>query len=975
MPKRKCVQTKASPPVKKSHAAPGPQAAAAGASSQAEAPVAPLSIAELLETESTTQSGQLTQWVRKAKNYVDQALLAFLKQNKREVSFAVPAQCSMIPPLAITQAASGASLSAFREVMNYDNLIASFSRTSQYEAAGTVWMLDPTCADIDDVTISQLEGATGMWAAETHVRSSTKASLRRVSFDVPLPVKVVDAKVAQRAEDGKSGVCVTQPLTMLAGRAVVITWYSAMCEALQQSNHDRVWHLFNAALSVPINMRLLPDGDASTLAALSFSDTMFASYAASGADSFWKLAEKACRLSGVQEAFSKQESVSKLESVLKTYGLVFKGKPLTNANVFSLKGLHHFVLDGACRSAFALAEAYSPELREPTLLARIATSCSSRAVSDAKAKEYFVYVMNCLRVARLTGDLPKEEKLTVGRVVGRDRKTPAMIHAFFKKKELVEYVFHEGRLMDKDMHGPLAMFESPLKIMQRFAASGADGLVASYRNPESRASDGMDPLFALQVATYRDGMGPKPQAMIDLVWPLWSGAFDDEVQELTSQDMHATAASAGFLWHTYLNGTSHELGVKYRAFVAACAAGPIPAGPEQDENLGLTGISELGQDQKEELQKLQEKLKLLRRKTVAFVALPTVGAASGADFAVAQMQIMWEGLSLGHRFGGKTGDVRAFVVSAELFPPNVIKQGPKARLSEPTASDEAKFKRVLEFVASKRAKDDVIILFDGRGRANRRVIEGMEHKLATGSHLLVECWCVYVQPKKKQDPRAAFRSSGYTINNKETAYFSLPIAGAGKVVHRTEFNSCGESSSAATTYTGISMRRLSELPRMSHETKTSILGAPACAELDTRLSRLQEEVNEKGHPFAYAEVKPISFWQTIMEHHGVTHIVDFSPGSGALAVAASGAIRYEGVAANDAHRDWLDSIVDRCVMYKAGHVDGYAEQLGGDAEFVEKASKFFGGTMMEARRLLEPDVGEGGDDDEDGDGDVGSPAE
>ena len=52
-------------------------------------------------------------------------------------------------------------------------------------------------------------------------------------------------------------------------------------------------------------------------------------------------------------------------------------------------------------------------------------------------------------------------------------------------------------------------------------------------------------------------------------------------------------------------------------------------------------------------------------------------------------------------------------------------------------------------------------------------------------------------------------------------------------------------------------------------------------------------------------------------------------------------------------------------MYKAGHEKGYAEQLGGDAEFVEKASMYFGGTMMEARRLLMPDDGEGDDAGED----------
>ena len=177
------------------------------------------------------------------------------------------------------------------------------------------------------------------------------------------------------------------------------------------------------------------------------------------------------------------------------------------------------------------------------------------------------------------------------------------------------------------------------------------------------------------------------------------------------------------------------------------------------------------------------------------------------------------------------------------------------------------------------------------------------------------------------------------------ADFSLPIKGkTRKVVHRSEFNSCGENSSAATTYTGISVRRFSELPRMNHDTKASILGAASCADFDHKHRRLQGDIGEKGHPFSYNEVKPITFWQTIMEHHKVTHIVDFTPGSGALAVAASGAMEYEGI--DDAHRDWLDFIVDRCVMYKAGHEAGYAEQLGGDEGFVEKASKYFGGTMM-----------------------------
>ena len=151
------------------------------------------------------------------KNYVDHALHGFLDQRKLELSFALPKKCSMIPPLAITQAASGANLTAFREVMDYDNLVASFSRTKQYEAAGTVWMLDPICSDIDDVSVSQLEGAMGMWSEETYRLSSSHAPSRRLSFDVPLPVRVVDGKVAQRLAPGKPGVCVAEALTMLAG--------------------------------------------------------------------------------------------------------------------------------------------------------------------------------------------------------------------------------------------------------------------------------------------------------------------------------------------------------------------------------------------------------------------------------------------------------------------------------------------------------------------------------------------------------------------------------------------------------------------------------------------------------------------------------------------------------------------------------------------------------------------------------------
>eukprot|EP00959_Pyramimonas_sp_CCMP1952_P392286 8220155-Pyramimonas_sp.AAC.1 len=82
---------------------------------------------------------------------------------------------------------------------------------------------------------------------------------------------------------------------------------------------------------------------------------MFTASAASGADSFWRFAEKACRLTNVRASLAKSEAVAKLEAALKAYGLQFRGKPCTAATAAALTGLHTFVLDSACASAFSLS--------------------------------------------------------------------------------------------------------------------------------------------------------------------------------------------------------------------------------------------------------------------------------------------------------------------------------------------------------------------------------------------------------------------------------------------------------------------------------------------------------------------------------------------------------------------------------------------------------------------------------------------
>ena len=148
-------------------------------------------------------------------------------------------------------------------------------------------MLDPIDDGASDtVSITQLDGAMAMWTEERLLLSSEHPPSRRYSFEVPLPARVVNAKVAQRMSDAESTVLMATGVLMLAGQALVMAWYGAMAEALSAGNSDRTFKLIEAALSVPVRLRLSPDSDACQLASLLFSKTMFSSCAASGADSF-----------------------------------------------------------------------------------------------------------------------------------------------------------------------------------------------------------------------------------------------------------------------------------------------------------------------------------------------------------------------------------------------------------------------------------------------------------------------------------------------------------------------------------------------------------------------------------------------------------------------------------------------------------------------------------------------------------------
>ena len=93
-------------------------------------------------------------------------------------------------------------------------------------------------------------------------------------------------------------------------------------------------------------------------------------------------------------------------------GLTCKGKAFTDAGVKALKALAPCVGNTACCTAFVLMEACCPEMRDSTLLMRIAQLCTRRYPDNADAAcESMVFVFDCLRVGRLTGERPAQKFL------------------------------------------------------------------------------------------------------------------------------------------------------------------------------------------------------------------------------------------------------------------------------------------------------------------------------------------------------------------------------------------------------------------------------------------------------------------------------------------------------------------------------------------------------------------------------------
>ena len=140
-------------------------------------------------------------------------------------------------------------------------------------------------------------------------------------------------------------------------------------------------------------------------------------------------------------------------------------------------------------------------------------------------------------------------------------------------------------------------------------------------------------------------------------------------------------------------------------------------------------------------------------------------------------------------------------------------------------------------------------------------------------------------------------------------FCKLPVSRTRVVTKpRSEFSAVGEDSTHHTTFTGVPLGVPSTLAQISFQDKKLIFPGSGPTETEAKPDGWRRD----SIPLFWNESKGGDFWRMWLESFDIKAVVDMSPGSGQLALAALGKGRqYLGVLTDAHHLSWLTNIVDR----------------------------------------------------------------
>ena len=239
----------------------------------------------------------------------------------------------------------------------------------------------------------------------------------------------------------------------------------------------------------------------------------------------------------------------------------------------------------------------------------------------------------------------------------------------------------------------------------------------------------------------------------------------------------------------------------------------------------------------------------------------------------------------------------------------------------------------------------VIMMLDGRSRTCRRKLESFVEDHFCDSTRHAEIWITYSGSPQGTDLREAKRKVAFSDTKQEVLLAGFPVSKTKlKSKDRSHYTACGEHTTHHLTYSSVQPRHLDTLPRVSTADKERIVGGslkPVAPEVADRV--------KNGQPLFWQEYKTVELWSNLFHDFDIGRVFDLSPGSGTAAVAAMhNDIGYEGVGANEAHCEWLDTLMDRTAV--GFLADDKRKTCSG--ELCADISRYFATAVLDARRVM-----------------------
>ena len=181
------------------------------------------------------------------------------------------------------------------------------------------------------------------------------------------------------------------------------------------------------------------------------------------------------------------------------------------------------------------------------------------------------------------------------------------------------------------------------------------------------------------------------------------------------------------------------------------------------------------------------------------------------------------------------------------------------------------------------------------------------------------------------------RKVSFASDSKETCFLSLPCVRTQLAVQRRDsFNTLGEATTHDATYSGVVPLAWGAAPKMHAGDKQAIMVPAAARDIPVPNSKVYDST--MGLPLFWQERKPKTFWHQVLKDLRAKCVFDATPGSGQLARACLElGVTYTGVAKNQQHCQFLNSVLDR---YAVGLV-GLSGSACHDADLAALAKEHF----------------------------------